>query len=112
MQEVASGLKDLLEYDGDVEEDLCQTFMVKLITYLRTTLREEIYLRNFCGCEVQNGLNLGNKFLRMSDFFIYLRKRFLRIWVKSAKNFLPHIFLSQIISSLKVDYCKNIDRSV
>jgi len=27
-QEVANGLKDLLEYDGDVEEDLCQTFMV------------------------------------------------------------------------------------
>ena len=30
MQDLGRGLKELLEYEGDVEEDLCQTFQVGL----------------------------------------------------------------------------------
>uniref|UniRef100_A0A7M5WR61 HECT-type E3 ubiquitin transferase n=1 Tax=Clytia hemisphaerica TaxID=252671 RepID=A0A7M5WR61_9CNID len=38
--EVAQGLRDLLEYDGDVEDDLCQTFMISFTENGQTMNRQ------------------------------------------------------------------------
>ena len=54
---------------------------------------------NFCGCEKLK--KVRNKFLRMSDILIYLRKKFLRIGAKFAK------INSAKISSAHISFAKN-----
>ena len=61
--------------------------------------------KNLCGCELQNGLNLWNKFLQMSYFDLFAEE-ILRIWAKLCKqrgNFLPvQIFPQKVFRSVLI----------